>query len=113
LDDGDICYAVRHAPADATASADDVLEAAANALANEGKVISRTGIKLGAHKGVEIVLQIDQNTTMIDRLYVAKDCLYQTYVCWDKAKANKVQAAKFLDSFKLLEPTPGNADTKK
>jgi hypothetical protein len=72
-------------------------------------VKSQKEVKLGDDAGVELVVAMgDLAITM--RIFIVKERMYQLMVTAPKDKGNAVQAAEFLDSFKL---GAGGADAPK
>jgi hypothetical protein len=91
-----------------------ILKAVANNLSKSTK--KKKDITLNGFDGIEFKLEVDQDgvkLTMTLRVYVVKDRLYQVMVTSAPGAKEKVQVAKFLDSFKLHDKKEAKKDDKK
>jgi hypothetical protein len=72
---------------------------------------SKKDIKIGDHPGIELEVETNQKGVPLAatyRVYLVGGRMYQLMAISLRAKKDPVQTAKFLDSFRLLEPNNAN-----
>ncbi len=72
----------------------------------DGKLVSEQKIELDGNPGRDIVAEgMQQNITFVvkARIYLVKYRLYQAMAILPKEQSSSIDAAKFLDSFKLVK----------
>jgi hypothetical protein len=65
----------------------------------------RREVRLGEHQGYEVEMQM-KDETVVARLFLVKHRLYQASAVFSGGKRDDALAARFLDSFRLLESQP-------
>jgi DNA-binding beta-propeller fold protein YncE len=91
----------------------DEMQAAILAEVKNQQNLSQTALRLDGFPGRELLAEGTPKGTLHWRLYVARGRLYQTLASHPNGAAYAADAAKFLDSFKLIEPPPPEPDEKK
>lgn len=110
-DGGQIVYAVMVSslPADLSAAAGIILDGALEGFGAKN-VKSRRDVKLGAHRGVEAVIVMENRGVPVEtslRAYVVRDRLFQLQVTYLPSKKETAAPEKFFESFALLGPDAG------
>ena len=68
----------------------------------KGKLEDQRNIKLGKYPGRELLIQGEKNFVR-SRIFAVENRLYQTMVVSKKENAHAADAAKFLESFKIVK----------
>jgi hypothetical protein len=69
----------------------------------KGKVVGEGDVKLGAHAGREIRIEVDGRSLFRARVFLVGTRLYQVVYFGPKGAATSKEVDRYLDSFKLTE----------